>query len=94
MRFLTYFFRTSGINTEIEIPINEKYFIIEYYLSFYSKINSQIKASWRRWPILILWLLYATNSAFQFLEFTSIIEAIVQFYHVTEDQVLWMSGMF
>ena len=53
-----------------------------------------IQASWRRWPILMLWLLYATNNAFQFLEFTSVMEPIVQFYHVTEDQVLWMSGTF
>ena len=50
-----------------------------------------IQASWRRWPILILWLLYPTNHAFQFLELTSVMEPIVQFYHVTEDQVLWMS---
>ena len=42
----------------------------------------------------MLWLLYATNNAFQFLEFTSVMEPIVLFYHVTEDQVLWMSGMF
>ena len=41
----------------------------------------------------MLWLLYATNNAFQFLEFTSVMEPIVQFYHVTEDQVLWMSGV-
>ena len=52
-----------------------------------------IKASWRRWPILMLWLLYATNNAFQFLEFTSVMGPIVQFYQVTEDQVLWMSGV-
>ena len=41
----------------------------------------------------MLWLLYATNNAFQFLEFTSVMGPIVQFYQVTEDQVLWMSGV-
>ena len=54
---------------------------------------SLIKASWRRWPIFIIWLLYATNNAFQFLEFTSVMEPIAYFYHVTESQVLWTTGV-
>ena len=58
----------------------------------YFSLNYCIQASWRRWPIFILWLVYATNNAFQFLEFTSIMEPMLQFYNVTEDQVLWMSG--
>ena len=38
-------------------------------------------------------LAYATNNAFQFLEFTSVMEQIAQFYNVTVNQVLWTTGI-
>ena len=54
---------------------------------------NEFRASWRRWPIIILFFIFCTNTAFQFTQMLSVSDVVARFYRVDENVIVWMTTL-